>query len=116
VYQVASVAPTRRCLCPFPCSSARALGELHTCPIAASASPPARRRPQKHDEPLLVAADILKKRDVVERVCRPIASRKAPPPPKAEPAPQPEPAPAAEPMEEEPAAGAAAEEPKPMEP
>jgi heat shock protein 4 len=32
----------------------------------------------KYDEPLLTTADIIKKRDVVERVCKPIASKPAP--------------------------------------
>jgi len=32
----------------------------------------------KSDEPVLTVADIHKKRDVVERVCRPIASKPAP--------------------------------------
>jgi len=36
----------------------------------------------KYDEPLLTVADILKKRDVLDRVCQPIASKPAPPPPK----------------------------------
>lgn len=81
----------------------------------------------KYDEPLLTTADIHKKRDVVERVCKPIASK--PPPKKEAPAPTPAPAPeqpaaaaaqegaaagdAAAPMEEE--AGAAAAEGAPME-
>jgi heat shock protein 4 len=37
---------------------------------------------QKYDEPLLTVADIRKKRDVLDRVCQPIASKPAPPPPK----------------------------------
>ncbi len=85
-------------------------------PAVLTTSPPAPApRAQKHDEPVLVSADVLKKRDVVERVCRPIVSRKPPPPPKAEPAPQPEATPTAEPMEAEPQAEAASEEAKPME-
>jgi heat shock protein 4 len=74
----------------------------------------------KYDEPVLSTADIHKKRDVVERVCKPIASK--PVPKKEAPAPTPaaEAAPAAAaaaegeatPMEaEETAAAAAAAEP-----
>lgn len=40
----------------------------------------------KYDEPVLTTADIHKKRDVVERVCKPIASK--PPPKKEAPAPE----------------------------
>ncbi|WIA27991.1 hypothetical protein OEZ86_010580 [Tetradesmus obliquus] len=62
----------------------------------------------KYDEPLLTTADITKKRDVVERVCKPIASK--PPPKKEEKKPE-QPAPAAAEAAEgaaEPAAAAAA--------
>eukprot|EP00878_Enallax_costatus_P033004 GHUV01036370.1.p1 GENE.GHUV01036370.1~~GHUV01036370.1.p1 ORF type:complete len:180 (+),score=72.79 GHUV01036370.1:18-557(+) len=41
----------------------------------------------KYDDPMLTTADIHKKRDVVERVCKPIASK--PPPKKEAPAPTP---------------------------
>lgn len=64
----------------------------------------------KYDEPLLTTADITKKRDVVERVCKPIASK--PPPKKEEKKPE-QPAPAAAEAAEgaaEPAAAAAAGE------
>lgn len=53
----------------------------------------------KYDTPLLTLADIKKKRDVLERVCKPIADKKPPPPP----------APAAAPAPAEPAPAAAAE-------
>jgi heat shock protein 4 len=76
------------------------------CPLASAV--------QKFDEPVLVTADITKKRDMIERVCRPIVSKKPPPPPKPEPAPQPEAAPAAEPMDAETAAEGE-EAAKPME-
>lgn len=36
----------------------------------------------KYDDPVLTTADINKKRDVLDRVCQPIASKPAPPPPK----------------------------------
>ncbi|KAF8072352.1 HSP70-14 [Scenedesmus sp. PABB004] len=70
----------------------------------------------KYDAPLLSVADIHKKRDVVERVCKPIAAR--PPPKKEAPPPPPAPAPAAEPAAGgEPAAagGEAAPDAAPME-
>lgn len=64
----------------------------------------------KYDEPVLTTADIHKKRDVVERVCKPIASK--PPPKKEAPAPQP----AAAAAEAAPEAAAAADgEATPME-
>jgi heat shock protein 4 len=44
--------------------------------IAAAAS--AWLQLHKYDEPLLTTADIIKKHDVVERVCKPIASKPAP--------------------------------------
>eukprot|EP00879_Flechtneria_rotunda_P002596 GHRR01002797.1.p1 GENE.GHRR01002797.1~~GHRR01002797.1.p1 ORF type:complete len:847 (+),score=384.28 GHRR01002797.1:127-2667(+) len=44
----------------------------------------------KYDQPMLTTADIHKKRDVVERVCKPIASK--PPPKKEQPAPAAQPA------------------------
>lgn len=56
----------------------------------------------KWEAPVLVTADIVKKREVVERVCKPIMSKSAPKPA------APPPAPA------EPAAQAAAAEPTPM--
>jgi heat shock protein 4 len=59
---------------------------------------------QKYDEPVLTTADIHKKRDVVERVCKPIASK--PPPKKEAPAPAPQPAAAAADAAPEPAAAA----------
>lgn len=46
-----------------------------------------RRQLHKYDEPVLTVADVHKKRDVVERVCKPIASK--PPPKKEAPAPPP---------------------------
>jgi heat shock protein 4 len=49
----------------------------------------------KYDEPLLTTADITKKCDVVERVCKPIASK--PPPKKEEKKPEQPAAAAAEP-------------------
>ncbi len=72
------------------------------------------------DEPVLVTADIIKKREVLERVCTPIVTKPAPKP-------QPPPAAAAAadaagdapaPMdaEGEPAAGAAGEEGQQQEP
>ncbi|GFR48872.1 hypothetical protein Agub_g10723 [Astrephomene gubernaculifera] len=63
----------------------------------------------KADEPALLTADINKKRETVERVCKPIMSRPAPPPP----APAPAAAPAAD-AAAAPAADAAAS-PEPME-
>jgi heat shock protein 4 len=45
------------------------------------------RQLHKYDEPVLTVADVHKKRDVVERVCKPIASK--PPPKKEAPAPPP---------------------------
>jgi hypothetical protein len=59
---------------------------------------------QKYDEPVLVTADIHKKRDVVERVCKPIASK--PPPKKEAPTPAPQPAAAADAAPESAAAAA----------
>jgi heat shock protein 4 len=65
----------------------------------------------KYDEPVLSTADIHKKRDVVERVCKPIASK--PVPKKEAPAPTPAAQPAAEAAPE--AAAAAEGEATPME-
>ncbi|KXZ55613.1 hypothetical protein GPECTOR_2g1163 [Gonium pectorale] len=42
----------------------------------------------KADEPALLTADINKKRETVERVCKPIMSKPAPPPPSPAPAPE----------------------------
>lgn len=79
---------------------------------ALSAAPAAALQLHKYDEPVLSTADIHKKRDVVERVCKPIASK---PVPKKE---APAPAPAAQPAAEaapEVAAAAADGEATPME-
>lgn len=54
----------------------------------------------KHADPAFTTAEIVKKNDVVDRVCKPIATKPAP-----KPAPKPEPAPA--PAAEQPAAEAA---------
>lgn len=69
----------------------------------------------KYNEPMLLTTDITKKRDTVERVCKPIATKPAPKPPAA-----PAAEPAADgpvPMESDAAADAAAASPdQPMEP
>ena len=57
----------------------------------------------KWEEPVLLTSDVTKKRDTLERVCKPIASRPAPKPE----APKPEPAPAAGAEDAAPADGAA---------
>lgn len=68
---------------------------------------------QKYDEALLTVADIRKKKDVLDRVCQPIASKPAPPPPK--PAAAAPPPPAAEEAIPAAAAAAAGEGVEPME-
>lgn len=42
-------------------------------------------RLNKYEEPVLLTSDITKKRDVIERVCKPIMTRPPPPPPKVDP-------------------------------
>ncbi|CAD7694806.1 unnamed protein product [Ostreobium quekettii] len=37
---------------------------------------------EKHDDPAIMSADVYRKRDVLERVCKPIMSEPPPPPPK----------------------------------
>jgi heat shock protein 4 len=66
----------------------------------------------KYDAPVLSTADIHKKRDVVERMCRPIATK--PPPKKEAPAPA-QPAAAEAAAAAEPAAAAVEGEATPME-
>lgn len=69
----------------------------------------------KFEEPVLVTADIQKKHDMIDRLCKPIMSKPAPKPEPAPAAPEAAPAAGPEPMQTEAAEAAGAQAEQPME-
>lgn len=80
----------RHCSCTRGGISESLASLLLHCQLITSYAVHAALQLHKYDDPVLTTADIHKKRDVVERVCKPIASK--PPPKKEAPAPAPQPA------------------------